>query len=272
MTSYSQNELILFYYHELDAQRHQQISRALQDGPVLLAQYHGLCADLDELKTLSVPAPPEDLVANIMQTVSGREHVPQSGASNTVSRVGRTLSKWINRWHEQTLASFILWGSTAAVILSMIFFLGRWSAVAPVADLADSGSEASSGLLTTAGSSKNDRDRVLATKLLAHFEMGGRLLTRVSNDIDRDTYEREARTDYVSELLAFNRIYRRIAERNKDQKLVILLEQMEKVLLELRHDDEASDLQRKDMRERIEDSDLMFKLRIGRKIIEEKYI
>jgi len=47
---------------------------------------------------------------------------------------------------------------------------------------------------------------------------------------------------------------------------------MEKVLLELRHDDEASDLQRKDMRERIEDSDLMFKLRIGRKIIEEKYI
>ena len=169
------------------------------------------------------------------------------------------------------------------------FFVGRWSSqVEQNNQIAESTpnsvSSPNTSSIPMANNSPNDRtdvaqfspresERVFFSNVSQHLEIGGRVLQMVSNG-NGDLAEKVAeRKQTIDELVALNRLYRRLAEQSGDIQLVGLLQQMERMFIELNHTDtttKATDFE--NIRERLEQSDLLYQLKITDKKIEQKLI
>jgi hypothetical protein len=109
------------------------------------------------------------------------------------------------------------------------------------------------------------RQRVLLVALTDHFEKSQMVLAELSNadpgkagrmDI---RYEREE----ASDLLESNRLYRQAAMQQGDTQSAVLLDDLERMLLELAHaPDEVGSNEFEELRKRIEDQGLVFKVKV----------
>lgn len=107
------------------------------------------------------------------------------------------------------------------------------------------------------------RDRVLQAALADHLEASQRLLLEVTNGAPSADGERA----WAETLLSANRLYRRAAERAGQRRVAAVLFELEPFLMQLADAPESFDLRR--AQERIEDADLLFKLRITRNNLKE---
>ena len=111
--------------------------------------------------------------------------------------------------------------------------------------------------------SESSRDRALYLTVASHLEQSEMLfleLVNIDPDTDADVSVERRRAD---ELKHQNRLYRQAALNAGQRDLVALLESLELVLVELANSPdavEASDLDT--LRTRIEDGDLIFRVRI----------
>ena len=109
------------------------------------------------------------------------------------------------------------------------------------------------------------RERVLLVAVGDHLERSQMVLVELANagapaagrlDI---SYEQQAAED----LLESNRLYRQTAARNGDVATAVLLEELERVLLEIAHSpSEVSARQLEELRRQIEDRGILFKVKI----------
>jgi hypothetical protein len=107
------------------------------------------------------------------------------------------------------------------------------------------------------------RDRVLQAALADHLDSSQRLLLEVVNGAPSFDEERA----WAETLLSANRLYRRAAEHAGQRRVAAFLAELEPVLTQLAEAPESFDLRRS--QQRIENGDLLFKVRITRNNLKE---
>jgi hypothetical protein len=151
------------------------------------------------------------------------------------------------------------WAAVAAMFVVGVsgYFIGRSSSVAPVRQR---------GPVTVANDNfESGRQRVLLVALTDHFERSQMVLAELSNADPGQSgkldirYEREE----ASELLDSNRLYRQAALQQGDTQAAVLLEDLERTLLEVAHSpDNVGKSEFEELRRRIEDQGLVFKVKV----------
>jgi hypothetical protein len=182
-----------------------------------------------------------------------RVEVPEPDAafdSRIWARVAAELPSHKRRW---TLREVVLVGSWAAVVGVLVGAGMMWRAVqTPSAPPAAAVRDAAPGDI---------RERVLLTALNDHFSQTEMLLVEVMNAPDT-TRERQFERATADDLVVSGRLYRETARQNGDVQLAAMLDDIEGVLAEIARSPARED--NRDMaalRTRIEDDDLLFKVR-----------
>ena len=243
----SDDDMTLHYYGE-SADR-DAIDRALAADPELRARYERLKRELDALPKLEVPEPAPDLAARVW------------GGIRPELRPHRSFSRWFEpvRSHSrlfeprgtgwQLRPGFAL-AAAATLALAAGILIGRRSQ-APVAPVV-----AEAPALSTEA-----RERLLLASVGEHFDGSARLLTTIANSGDAKSLVNER--DFAASLAVTNRLYRTAAERAGQRKIVALLDELEPLLLELANAPVDSKEELSSTQQRIDRTDLLFKLRIA---------
>lgn len=109
---------------------------------------------------------------------------------------------------------------------------------------------------------RNQRESVLLSALGEHFEQMEQLLVELKNTPDARRVDLSFEQETARDLVAAGRLYRATAEQNGDGQLAAVLEDLERVLVDVAAGPEQ--MNKKDMkslRARIEDDSLLFKVR-----------
>lgn len=256
MKQWTDEDLILLYYEELDADKAQALRKAMTESDDLRRRYDALCKMLDTDLHHDVPKPSRDLNRNIMARVNAL--YAQQNSTSSISQPDNAeswtqrLRQWLpfNQWNGIATASIAL-----GLVVVITFYLGR-SSVAPVDKPA-----VNTHIANTAGSfdAKTSR-RILLSNVSSHMETSQRLLMRVSNGGDDLTVDIDTRRQMIDDLISFNRLYRQLAEQSNDATLAKVLEQVESVLLEINNT--ANNGEWKKIQRRLDETDLVYKLKV----------
>lgn len=150
-----------------------------------------------------------------------------------------------------------VWAPVAglAAVITLAFIGGRlWPRVAQPALPA--------GAPAAAADARTTRERVLLSALGDHFEQTANLLVEIKNTPDARRVDLGFEQQRARDLVAAGRLYRETATENGDLELSSVLEDLERVLVDVAGSPEymnARDL--KSLRARIEDDSLLFKVR-----------
>lgn len=218
------DDLVLYFYGE--AENPEEIARLLASSPELAARYETLKRVLAAVDALPVPERPESYGARVWAQISARLE----------PRLAPRRRAWSFSWDLR----WALTGATAALLLAVGFLAGRLSP-RPAAP-------------------EDGRERILLAAVAEHLERSERLLVEVSNG---DAGELEAERAWARDLLAANRLYRQSTEQGRNPRLAALLDELEPFLLELAHAPEETPAEElDDLRQRIDDRALLFKVRV----------
>jgi hypothetical protein len=219
----AEEELVMFYYREGDTDRaalqaHLDICTSCRAAYLRLEKVLSACDDLP------VPEPHLAFESAMWHRLEPQLRPRSSG--------WRAL--FTKRWIAATAFPILLIGA---------FVAGRYTQP-PRTTL--------SGTITSDG-----RDRVLRAALGDHLERSQMMLTELTNSSDSSAaglaLERERARDLISE----NRLYRQTTADSGDPAVAQLLDDLERVLLDISHGADS-----RDVRERIDAESLIFKLRV----------
>lgn len=154
-------------------------------------------------------------------------------------------------------------------------FLRRWPAMAAVAALiavafiAGRYTNWPQGNPTDGGtSSRQLPQKVLVVALGDHLDRSEMLLVELTHANGPKDLDLNTQRLYARELVTSNRLYRQTAQRVGDAETAVLLDQLERVLLEVEHtpqDATAADIEQ--LREQINSGALLFKVRVAQQHI-----
>ncbi len=149
------------------------------------------------------------------------------------------------------------WGAAAALVVLAAFIAGQFSSQQPAAPVQIAASEDAVG------------ERVLLVDLGDHLDRTETALVEfVSGTDGRELASGRAR---VEDLVAANRLYRRTAVIAGDQAVADVLDELERVLIEIAGTSSAASIDDLDiMRRRIDTRDLLFKVRVMREQLQER--
>ncbi len=233
-------DLILYFYGE--AEDPEAIREALASSPELSARYETLRQALDAAgDALSVPERPDSYGTEVWERLRPQLQAPRA----------RLL--WFRPGGEDRRA-LAGWLAAAVLLLAIGFLAGR---VWPRPEAAALSAEA--------------RERILVRTMATHLERSERLLTKVANAEADGSVDLSAERQWAQDLLTANRLYRQITRRGGRPMLSSLLDDLEPFLLELAHSPAeipAEDLT--DLRARIEEQALLFKMRVVSQRLERK--
>lgn len=139
----------------------------------------------------------------------------------------------------------------AAIILTFLAGVFVRDLVEP-----DSGSPGVQGLVTDA----EGRERVFLLVVSDHFDRTERVLLELRN-LDSSGLD-QAQLDAAEDLLETNRMYRLSAQQTGDGRIENLLGEIEPVLLELARSEGSSVESLESLRERVEEKELVFRVRV----------
>ncbi len=235
------DDLILHYYGE--SENPEEIRDLLASSPELSARYESLCRTLDAVGDADgVPERPESYGAEVWEKIQPRLQPHRS-----------RLLFWPAREDRRALAG---WLAAAALLIAVGFLAGRfWPRPGEAAFTAEA------------------RERILVRTMAVHLERSERLFTEVANTETDGAIDLSAERQWAQDLLAANRLYRQITQRGGRPMLSSLLDDLEPFLLELAHSpSEIAPEDLSDLRARIEEQALLFKMRVVSRRLERKPI
>ncbi|MEP7366101.1 MAG: hypothetical protein ABI972_22815, partial [Acidobacteriota bacterium] len=211
------------------------------------AAFEALKRDLQVASELVVPDREAAYEANVWARLAAAE-------PKLLGRRTAGLAGWRNWFAPRHL---VLAGSLAALV-AVAFLAGRYSnGVTTPAVVAERGAAKTERTPGKAG-----RERILAAALDTHLADSERILLDVVNS-EESASDWDSQRDKAESLIDANRLYRLTAARQGQVALAAVLEDLERVLLELAHEpDKNTSAQMTPLRERITDQELVFKLRI----------
>lgn len=235
MANRPDEELILYFYGEHDAP--EDLARELAADPDLSRRYAALSGELSALDRLEAPEPRPGLEGRMW------------------ARVSPSLTRPSRRFALPT--GLPGWAALAASVL-VVAFAGFWSG--RVTHTPPSETMVAEGLKALP---LEARERVLQAALADHLDSSQRLMLEVANGAPSADEERA----WAGNLLSANRLYRRAAERAGQRRVASVLAEIEPVLEQLADASQPSDLRL--TRARIENQDLLFKVRVTRNNLKE---
>lgn len=281
-------DLILYYYGE--AEDPEGVRALLESSPDLRGRYEALRRTLEAAgEAFPVPERPESYGAEVWERLQpaltprpgvetpGR-FVPLQGATDPrpqgdtgqpgVSTPGvrggnfkqggeGRISRWFAGGSELRWAGL---AAAAALLLVVGFLAGRFWPRPDGPRIAEE--EALSA---------EARERILVRTVATHLERSERLLTELANAETDGSVDISAERQWADDLLTANRLYRQSTQRGGRPMLSSLLDDLEPFLLELAHGPSeipAADL--RDLRARLEEQALLFKMRIVSQRLERK--
>lgn len=245
-----ETELVAHLYG--DADDPEAVETALARSPELRSRYDELRRTLELMDEPAIPDCRDDYGAEVWRRIERRlERETGQLLAFPPALAGRRMPVWI--------------GLAAAAVLLLVagFLLGRLGAPTPDAELARAEE-------STPALSSKARQRLLQAALAEHLGHSERLLTEVANASTPrfDLSGAEMERLWAAELLASNRLYRRAAEQAGQKRIARLLVELEPVLLELSHAAASDDDERGQLRRRVDEQGLLFKVRVTERRLE----
>jgi hypothetical protein len=148
----------------------------------------------------------------------------------------------------------LAWGAAAALVVIAAFVAGQFSrTTAPI---------------QTATTQESLRERLLIADLGDHLDRSELALVEFVSGGDG---EREWRRDRLQDLVAANRLYRRTAAASGDAAVAAVLDELERVLIEIAATAPGASATDLDLvRQRIDTRGLLFKVRVMREHLQER--
>jgi hypothetical protein len=236
MTHPNEEQFVLYYYGDSN-QGVAEIEDHIHGCEQCRASYQALQRVLNSVDSFPVPERAPDYEHRVWTAIEGRIEKRS------------VLSRWLSfGWRPALVAAAM------AVLIVGAFLAGRtWQKPAP------------RQMAATDAGAGGVRERVLLVAVGDHLERSQMILVELANagapaagrlDI---SYEQQTAED----LLESNRLYRQTAATNGDVATAALLEELERVLLEIAHSpSEVSARQLEELRKQIEDRGILFKVKV----------
>jgi hypothetical protein len=243
----------LIAYHDGEPAERGAIGGHVADCPECRAELERIDALLTALNTLPAPDPGEDYGARVWRQIAPRLPEKRRHWWNFLSHTGEPAS-W---FAPQRLAAV---GGIAVLILAA-FLAGRITKhtvePAPAADAA------------------NVRERVLVMAVGEHLGRSEMVLVELANAEPQSPRQKRVNISgeqrRAEDLLEENRLYRQTALEQGDTALASVLDELERVLLDVAHSPEQlTPAQLEGMRQRIEARGILFKVRVVGKELQQR--
>ena len=242
MKHMTEEELIA--YREGVAEQRALISQHLAACEECRAELERIEAVLAALDTLPVPNPGADYGRQVWRAIA--------------PRLAKQPVRWWQVWMEpQRLAAA---GVVVALIIAA-FVLGRMMPRHGEAD--------------NVANKEQVRERVLVVAVGEHLGHSERMLVELSNVAPNDPAQKQvnisAEQRRAEDLLEENRLYRQTALRDGDAGLASVLDELERVLLDVAHSpEEVTPAQLEAIQRKIEERGILFKVRVVNKELQQR--
>jgi hypothetical protein len=240
MSHLSEQDLILHYYGETEDPA--RVERHLDTCPVCRAAYGALERVLNIVDAAPVPERGASYVADVWRHV--RPHVGQAFSLPPGFSPQRRRWGWATlRWPAGAVA--------CAVLLAGVFLAGRFSAVSRAPRIAPA-------VPTIADSQL--QQRVLEAAVADYLDRSGIVLVELLNAGGPDI---SAEQERAADLLIESRLYQQTALRAGDHMMAGVLDELERVLLEIAHaPSRLEPAQLDDLRLRLRSDGILFRIRV----------
>jgi hypothetical protein len=229
----SEDDLVLFHYRE--GANRGTVESHLAECDACRTSYQALQRTLATFESLTVPEPDEGFETRMWQRV-------QPGLAAPAERAWRAVF---------SPARLALAAGMAVLVIGALVVGRTWPRPEPVAGPA---------AVTTADAG---RDPVLFVAVLDHLDRSDRALTELVNAAPGRTVDISAEQGWVRELVPANRLIRQSATEIGEAGMASLLDDLERVLLEIAHSpSRVSSEQFDEIRGRIESQGIIFKVRV----------
>jgi hypothetical protein len=237
------NEEELIAYREGEVLHKDEIFAHVADCDECRFQLERIDAVLQALDTLPIPDPGSDYGRHVWQQIA--------------PRLSEKPSPWWRVWFEpRRLAAF---GGIGALVI-VAFLLGR---LLPHHATGEPALDA-----------RQVREKILVVAVGEHLGRSEMMLMELSNAEPRDSKQKQVNISTeqhrAEDLLEENRLYRQTALREGDTQLASVLDDLERVLLDVAHSpDEVTPAQFEAIRQRIESQGILFKVRVVGKELQQ---
>ena len=243
----------LIAYHDGEAAARHDLAAHVQDCPECRAELARIDALLSALNSIPVPEPGADYGQRVWQQISPR--LPEKRSPLWDFLRADSTSTW---FAPQRLAAA---GAIAALVLAA-FIAGRIS-------------KPNGPATPVAGDNTQVRERVLVMAVGEHLGRSEMILVELANAAPADATQKQVNIAgeqrRAEDLLEENRLYRQTALEQGDAALAGVLDELERVLLDVTHSpQEVSTAQLETIRQRIESRGILFKVRVVGRELQER--
>jgi hypothetical protein len=241
MNPLSDEVLILHYYGE--APEAEAVERRLAEDPAERARFEALSRLLDAVPTPEDPELPPEYGAQVWASVAPL--VAQQRSAPARQRTPRLGWRWLltPQWGARWAM-----GAAALALVTVAFLAGR-----------SMPREAAESWTFSAES----RDRVLLSAVSSHLERTEMLLLELTNNRRHHAVDLTVERSLAGELSSEGRLYREAARAAGEADLASLLDEIERLMIDLSHGPDTLSPQALDqLQARLAARDLLFRLRV----------
>jgi hypothetical protein len=244
----------LIAYRDGEVEGRQMIATHLADCPECQAELARIDALLAAINSIPVPEPAEDYGQRVWQQISPRLPEKRAHWWDFLFSEPKTIGFFApRRW--------VATGAIAALVLAA-FIAGRWSKpVLPVTPVAVDQTKV--------------RERILVMAVGEHLGRSEMVLVEVANSAPQSAGQKKVNISReqrrAEDLLEENRLYRQTALEQGDSALAGVLDELERVLLDVAHSpQQVTPAQLEGLRQRIETRNILFKVRVVGKELQQR--
>lgn len=235
MTHLNEDDLVLHYYGEMDAGGEAHAAAHLAECGACRASYATLQRVLAAAEAEVVPEPGEGFERDVWARLQP-DLPPRRG--------------WLSSFAWAPMR--VGWAAAVAVLVIGAFFAGRgWQR------------DQALTATRTAAADAAMRERVLLVDLGEHLDRSQTMLVELVSAGGTGPVDISSERARAEQLVESNRLYRQAAEANGDTAMTSLLDELERVLVDVAASPaqlSAADME--DVRQRIENAGLLFKVRV----------
>jgi hypothetical protein len=237
-THLTEDDLVLHYYGEMADADEAQTAAHLRACEACHASYRRLQRVLAAVDDHALAA--QDLPGHFERTVWAR-------LEPGLRRERRGWTSWLGA-SPQRLA----WAASIVLLIAAAFYAGRLMPREPAAPAQ-----------AAAANPAQLRERILLVDLTDHLEQSQMVLVELISGDDAAPVNMSAEKRRAEELVSANRLYRQTAVSNGDNAIADLLDELERVLVDVAASPEQITSQEfEEVRRRIESRGLLFKVRV----------